>query len=262
MVWGRATKRKYKTKKSSGATKKRKTYSARYNYVNLVKPETKYFDVGINAAVTMAGTSWADSEVPCDNYINSSGTAAAYTDSCLIPTANGSGYGQVDGNKYKLKGIRVRGDLLVPVVSDAADVSQARIVRVLLVEDTMPNGTQAQGEDVIQDAGTLGENVHSFMRVANNLGKFKVHSDKTYVLNVTAAGTDGANTNSVGFATQKFKINKMFKKPRDVSIKSGNAVPTVAGTMNSNFFLLIGASGAAAAVAVTMQACSRAYYCD
>lgn len=255
-----AGKRKYNNGRK-GASKKRKVRKS-YNYVQLVKPETKYFDCGINVATTMAGTSWADSEVVCDNYINSSGAAAVYTDSCLIPTANGNGYGQVDGNKYKLKGIRVRGDLLVPVVPDAADVQQARIVRVLLVEDTMPNGTQAQGEDVLQDMGTLGENVHSFMRVANNLGKFKVHSDKTYVLNVTAAGTDGANTNSVGFVTQKFKINKMFKKPHDVTIKSGNATPTVAGTVNSNFFLLVGASGAAATVAVTMQACSRAYYCD
>jgi len=248
---------KYKPKKYKYGKKDTAVYSKAVNRL-----ETKYFDVGINTAVTFAGTSWADSEVPADNYVNSSGAAAAYTDSCLIPTAVGSGYGQVNGNKYKLKKIRVRGDLLVPTVSDAADVSQGRVVRLMLVRDKQPNGAQAQGEDVIQDMGTLGENLHSFMRVADNIGRFEILKDKTYVLNVTSAGTDGASTNSVGFQTAKFKFNHMFKKPIDVSIRSGNATPTVAGTVNENIFLLLGGSGAAAAVACTIQGVSRAYYCD
>ena len=64
--------------------------SARRAYIR--NAETKYFDTGINTSVTFGGTSWTGSEVPCDNYINSSGAAAAYTDSALIPSANGSGY--------------------------------------------------------------------------------------------------------------------------------------------------------------------------
>ena len=43
-------------------------------------PETKYFDVAIDASITTAGSSWADTEVPCDFYVNSSGAPAAYTD--------------------------------------------------------------------------------------------------------------------------------------------------------------------------------------
>ena len=58
--------------------------------VSALVPETKYFDTGISATVNWAGNTWASSEVPCDNYVNASGTAAAYTDSALIPSASGS----------------------------------------------------------------------------------------------------------------------------------------------------------------------------
>ena len=146
--------------------------AARRAYVR--NAETKYFDVGINVDVTAAGTDWANSEVPCDNYVNSSGVAAAYTDSCLIPTANGSGYGQVIGNKYNLKKLRVRGMLQIATQSDAADVGSPVTARIMLVRDKQPNGAQAQGEDVMQDLGAFGENAFSFMRVADNVGRFEI----------------------------------------------------------------------------------------
>ena len=103
-------------------------------------PETKYFDVAIDADVTTAGTTWADTEVPCDFYVNSSGAPAAYTDSALIPTAQGSGYGQVDGLKYRIKKIRVRGALSTANLTAQATVSSGTITRLLLVMDTAPNG--------------------------------------------------------------------------------------------------------------------------
>lgn len=222
--------------------------------------ETKYFDVGINTNVTWAGTDWSGSEVPADNYVNSSGAAAAYTDSALIPSANGSGYGQVDGNKYDLKAIRIRGSLKASVLSDQADMPQAVQVRLLLVEDSQPNGAQAQGEDVLQDIGEAAENLYSFLRIPNGLGRFRIIKDKMVTLQVSAAGTDGASTNSVAFYTSMFKMNA---KPNcTVTIKSGNAAPTVAGLINKNYFLLLAGVAGAAASAVTITGASRAYYKD
>lgn len=236
-----------------------------YNYAQLVKPETKYFDVGINTAVTWNGGDWADSEVPADNYVNSSGAAAAYTDSALIPTAQGSGYGQVDGNKYKLKKIRVKGKIRVPSLAAQSTAAASSTVRLMLVEDTQPNGAQAQGEDVMQDVGVAAENIHTFMRVANNLGRFRILKDKTWILNpaTLAPNTDAGGTIVGAYNGVSFKWAINFAKPVDVSIKAGNATPTIAGTINRNYFLLLaGLSGSDSATAIQINAVSRAYYCD
>lgn len=234
--------------------------AARRAYVR--NAETKYFDVGINVDVTAAGTDWANSEVPCDNYVNSSGVAAAYTDSCLIPTANGSGYGQVIGNKYNLKKLRVRGMLQIATQSDAADVGSPVTARIMLVRDKQPNGAQAQGEDVMQDLGAFGENAFSFMRVADNVGRFEIIKDKTFILNRNTAFTDGTSTGSVGCNGVKFKFDYMPKDAIKVSIRSGNATPTIAGTINENIFMLAYANALGAVSAVRVFAASRAYYCE
>ncbi len=224
--------------------------------------ETKYFDCGINVATTWAGTTWADSEVVCDNYVNSSGTAAAYTDSCLLPTAIGSAYGEVNGNRYKLKKIRVRGNLLLPTVADSADILNPTYVRLMLVHDEQPNGAQAQGEDIMQDFGDIGENLYSFKRVASTSGRFRILKDVFHVIDVAAAGTDGTNTNSVGMEGLNFSFQYQPNSPILVNVKSGSAVPTIASTVNCNMFLLVAGTRLGAAVAVTMRAASRAYYVD
>jgi len=223
--------------------------------------ETKYFDVGINASVTTAGTTWADTEVPADNYVNSGGAAAAYTDSCLVPTAQGSGYGQVNGNKYLLKTVRVKGSLFVTAVTGQTSVMNPIPVRVCLVMDTMPSGSQAQGEDVFQDFGATEENAYSFLRMAAGGGRYQILKDKVITINPTAAANDAAATTvSTGYTQPHFKFAVNPKK--EVQIKTGNATPTVAGTVNCNVFLLAYAYRTTAAVAITVQACSRAYYVD
>ncbi len=224
--------------------------------------ETKYFDTGINTSVTWSGASWADSEVPCDNTVDSSGSAAAYTDSCLVPTAIGSGYGQVNGNRYKLKKIRVRGALFGAIVPDSADMVQATIVRLMLVHDEQPNGAQAQGEDIMQDIGAAGENLFSYKRVASTSGRFRILKDEFITLQPSTAGTDAANTNSLANETETFSFQYQPRSPILVNIKSGNATATVAGVINCNMFLLLVANRNNSAVAITINAASRCYYVD
>jgi len=223
--------------------------------------EVKYFDVGINAAVTTAGTTWADTEVPADNYVNSSGSPAAYTDSCLVPTAQGSGYGQVNGNKYLLKTLRVKGSLFYAGFS-ALDAVQSPIpVRLVLVMDLMPSGSQAQGEDVFQDFGATPENAYSFLRMASGGGRYQILKDKIITLTPTVAANNAAgSTVSVTYTQPHFKF--AVKPNKEVQIKTGNATPTIAGTVNCNIFLLAYAYFGSSAQAITVQACSRAYYVD
>ena len=225
-------------------------------------PETKYFDTGINVAVTATATTWADTEVACDNYINTSGAAAAYTDSCLLPTAVGSGYGQVNGNRYKLKKVRVRGTGFTNIQPDQADALNAAQVRMLLVMDTQPNGAQAQGEDVIQDIGDSLENIHAYIKTSSTSGRFQVLKDKRFLLQPAIMGTDGANTNSITFNSFKFDFTYKPKMPRIVNIKAGNSTPTVAGTVDCNIFLLCFGLVQNIGGTISISAASRAYYCD
>lgn len=223
--------------------------------------EVKYFDVGINAAITTAGTTWADTEVPADNYVNSSGSPAAYTDSCLVPTAQGSGYGQVNGNKYLLKTLRVKGSVSITTATAQTVVTGPIPVRLVLVMDNMPSGTQAQGEDVFQDFGAVPENAYSFLRMAAGGGRYTILKDKIVTVSPMVSANDAAVTTvSTAYSQPHFKF--AVKPNKEVQIKTGNATPTVAGTVNCNIFLLAFAYFGGSAAAVNVQACSRAYYVD
>ncbi len=224
--------------------------------------ETKYFDCGFNGAITWTGSDWSASEVPMDNFVDSSGSSSAYTDSCLLPTAIGSAYGQVNGNRYKLKKIRVRGIVSINVQSDQADVKIGTNVRLMLIHDEQPNGAQAQGEDIMQDIGAAGENLFSYKRVAESSGRFRILKDDFIMLQPATAGTDGTNTNSVATQSAMFSFQYQPNSPILVNIKSGNATPTIGGTINCNMFLLLAGNQGQAAVATFIRGASRAYYVD
>lgn len=225
--------------------------------------DPKYFDCGFATSVIAAGTTWADTEVTCDNLVSADGTTTAYTASCLLPTVSGSGYGQVEGTSYLLNKIRVRGRIQRTLpVSDSADVVAPLTVRALLVMDTMPNGVQAQGEDVIQDFGEATENLFAFQRVASTAGKFRVLKDETWSLPVVAAATDGTNTSSQNVGQAMFNWKWQPKVPLKVNVKAGTSVAGVAGTINCNIFMLVYATQQGAIVSVAVIGCSRAYYTE
>ncbi len=229
----------------------------------VLTPETKYFDCGFNVAITAGGTSWTGTEVPMDNYVNSSGAGAAYTDACLLPTANGSAYGQVNGNRYKLKKIRVRGRIDIPGKTSQASVKQSVASRLMLIMDEQPNGAQAQGEDIMQANGSNGENLFAFKRVAENSSRFRILKDEFFVHNPANAVNDTtAGSVSDVWESHKFSFQYQPRKPKEVSIKSGNATPTVGGTSNCNIFMLAFGVLHNSVEPVHIWGQSRAYYCD
>jgi len=256
-----------KRSRSSGAakspSKKRRTSARRqYKRASAFAPETKYFDTSFNANVAIAAD-WTGTEVPCTNYIQSDGTTVgAYTDSALVPSAVGAGYGQVVGSKYLLKALRVRGVVGNSFAADQADMPAPPVVTVCLVQDTQPNGTQAQGEDVFTDMGSALQCAFSYQAMgAGAGGRFKILKRKTYICTPTVAGTDGVNTNSVAIGSRQFEFTFQPKRPIVCNIKASSSTPTVATVSDNNFFLLAKASGFAAGNP-TIVGCARAYYCD
>jgi len=229
-------------------------------YTNAASDETKYFDTSFSQVIS-AAADWTGSEVPCTNYIQSDGTTVgAYTDSALIPSAIGAGYGQIVGSKYLLKKLRVRGVVRSIIASDAADVPPATTVRVVLVQDLRANGAQAQGEEIFTDMGSAFQDNFSFLAMgAGNAGKFKILADEWCTLQPAIAGTDGTNTNSVAREAKTFSFIFKPKKPIQVLLKANSSTPTVASLSNTNIFLLAHHDTNSGGT-VAIDGCARCYY--
>lgn len=232
------------------------------NVIRLIKAqagETKYFDTSFAKTITSAGGDWADTEVTCSLYMNSVGVAAPYTDCSLIPSANGSAYGQVAGNRYRLVKLRVRGTLKVAVQTAQTVVDSGNITRLMLVMDTQPNGVQAQGEDIMNDMGTALTNPYSFKRVSASSGRYRILKDEIYSMEPrVAANNNAATTVSIGFEHKDFSMQYQPLEPMQVNIKSGNATPTIAGLVDCNIFLLCFSSS----LDCTVYGQARAYFKD
>lgn len=220
--------------------------------------ETKYFDTSQGSAGIANAADWTGSELPNTNYIQSDGTTlGAYTESALIPSAIGAGYGQVVGSKYHLKKIRTRGQIWSVVQQDQVDVPLPSFVRMLLVMDTRPNGTQAQGEEVLADMGTAVQNNYNFLAMgAGQGGRFQILADQTVQLEPATSGTDGTNTNSTVRKAANYNFYWKPRSPVQVLLKANSATPAVASLSSCNIFLLAHASTGT----VSVEGCTRCYY--
>lgn len=255
---------------SKGPAAKKARAEARYGKAAVAKyysprsampVETKYFDTSQSFAIP-ASADWTGTEVTCSNYIQSDGTTVgAYTDAALLPSAIGAGYGQVQGNKYFMKHMRIRGEVSCAVAQDQADVLQPPAIRLVLVHDTQPNGAQAQGEDVFTDMGSAAQCVYSFLAMgAGGGGRFRILADEVLYGATPVATTDGANTTSEVMPKILFSMSYRPKNPLQVILKANSSTPTVASLSNNNIFLLAKTSGGT--WTLTIQSCCRVYYCD
>lgn len=221
--------------------------------------ETKYFDVGINATVLSGASAWTATEVPCDKYVNSSGVAAPYLDSALIPSAPGVSYGQVSGNRFHMKKIRVRGHLTSDSLLDQGIMSQGLLYRLMLVHDSGPNGAQAQGEEVMQDVGEA-ETLYSFKRMASQGSRFRILKDQIGTIETSNTFTDGADKGTIGHLTVPFSFQYAPTAPLTISVKSAAAAsaPSIGNLVDGNIFLLLQTN----AKAIKIVASARCYYSD
>ncbi len=227
-------------------------------YGGRLAPETKYFDVGASDHNIASADDWTGTEVPMDNYIQSDGaTVGAYTDSALIPSAVGTGYGQVIATRYLLKKLRIRATVYGTAKTDQADALKAIRVRLVLVMDTNPDGSQAQGENVFTDFSNDPVNVLSFLNMGTTAGKFRILKDAIIVLQPCYAQTDGVNTASNIAGARHLNWSWQPKKPVMVTLKASATTPATSQLQSCNIFLLALATDSA-----QLSVCSRAYFCE
>jgi len=219
--------------------------------------EEKYFDVSGFSTVS-AGANWEGTEVPCDNYIEDDGvTLGAYTESALIPSANGPGYGQVLGAKYQIKRIYVKGHVQITAVGDLADVPESHPTRIALVMDKQAGGAQLQGENVFSDMGNVAACVYSCQQQGLLSHKYQVLMDHTGMHDVSSTSTDGGNTCSACWTAVPFSFSYEPSHPLIVNVLTSGATPSVAQLKDVNIFLLC-LSGRVG----TITFVSRCYYTD
>jgi len=247
--------------KSPSKRRRTNARSGRRGTTSTFPVEMKFFDTSFSQTVA-SNADWTGTEVPCTNYMKSDGTTLdTYTDSALIPSAVGAGYGQIIGSKYMLRALRVRGTLIPTVVQDQADVLSARFVTLCLVLDTQPNGQQAQGEEIFYDMGSAIQNNDSFQAMGGGAaGRYQILARKTFTIQPAVAVADGASTNSAAHSGNRFEFTKQWKRGLKVCIKSNSAVPIMASLTDNSIFML--AHCVSGSPAVVIAGVARAYYMD
>lgn len=140
-----------------------------------------------------------------------------------------------DGNKVMIKKIMLRGAVLKSVGSDAADMRQGSSVMIAVVLDKQTNGTQLSAEDVFDDTvAANAEEAFAFRKISTS-PRFEILARRMLALSDTTAGTDGANTNSIGGGVRNFEI--MINKPIMINF-SANA--GAIGDLSANSIHVIG----------------------
>lgn len=131
---------------------------------------------------------------------------------------------------------------------------------MLLVQDMQTNATQAQGEQIMTDpTANDAKNAISAFQSLDNLGRFRVWRDKTYVLqNPNMTNDTGATGGVVQQGLIKpFKMSLKFKKPISVRFNATNG-GTISDIVDNSWCVYATTTNAALVPRITYNA--RACY--
>ncbi len=150
------------------------------------------------------------------------GAGAQTSPGSISGIAQGDGESNRDGRKCTLTSVHVRGS----VTRDSASaMTNAAVIRVVLVQDTQTNGVQLSAENVFVDSG----NVEHQWRNLQFSKRFKVLKDQTFIVQPPAAGGNGTS-NDAGAGIRTFKWNIPVNIP---VIHNGTTVAITNVTDNS-----------------------------
>jgi hypothetical protein len=248
-----------KTKKRSFSAKKPPRKKARIGYATVARTrgvyaagEMKYFDCARTSTAVLGGNDWSGTE------IDPNAIPVAGLNTLFAPTV-GSGINQRIGKACNVHKIKIRGHVFSTVEQNQTVGAQPADVRVILFQDLQTNGTQAQGEEVMQTVtANAVANVEAFQNI-DNFGRFRVLKDKSFGLenpNMTpTSATEHLNNGLI----RRFKFNIKFRKPVKVRFNATNG-GTIADIVDNSWHMLAittSASGLIPGISYNCRVCYK-----
>lgn len=205
----------YAQKRRRTYVKRRKGYTtvARTRGWAAVPGEMKYFDSARSSIPIPASVDWTATEFPPNQ--------TAPVNTCFAPV-KGAGINERIGRSVNVHKIKIRGSIFVPAQINQVASDAASQIRLLLVQDTQTNATQAQGEEIMMAplAATAYQSVNCFQSLAS-LGRFRTLKDRTFTVQQPPMAYDGTNMEQGG-VIKPFKFTHTFKKPVKVTFNATN----------------------------------------
>jgi len=149
----------------------------------LATSERKYFDTTlVNKAVVQVSTTFTNA------------MANPTTFNTIVVPVTGAEYNQRIGRRISLLNWKIRGELILPAISDSSTMTSVSpiIVRLIACIDKQANGTQMASTDLIAMPQALNAAWDMFQN-PGNFGRFKVLKDKRFTLqdpNYNSTSTD------------------------------------------------------------------------
>lgn len=210
------------------------------------KSESKYFDAEVDDFAVPANGAWA-------------ATNDVFKGTIAIPQ-EGSDIDNRVGRKISVYKVALRGIIRPNVVSDQADVLTEPSFRLIFWMDTQTNATVTTSASLMAaPANAEADNVFCTFQNTANFGRFRVLKDMIIYPRTSTAGTDGANTLSVGMSSIPFKITHKFRKLLNIKFNGTNG-GTIGDIVDNSLYLSIQASNSSFAPSITCL--SRVYYKD
>lgn len=151
---------------------------------------------------------------------------------CIGACVQGTSESQRDGSRIMVKSIQIQGYVERASNQDQADCRLGNIIHVALVMDRQTNGVQLSAEEVF---GTTDPEVPG-RRVVANTTRFRVLKSWVLTVHDTSAGTDGANTQTLGGMIVPFRC--FIKMNQPVTFVAGAGAGTVADFRDVSFHMI------------------------
>lgn len=205
--------------------------------------EMKYFDTRIAQSAIPSVAAWTGTEFDPVTF-----------NTLCCPTV-GSSISQRIGREIKIYKVKIHCKIeTTPVHTTFA--LPATLVRIALVQDLQTNASQMQGEQVFSPTTTADEAPLTFQNI-DNFGRFKVHKDKSIVMqNPNMVLDGGANPDTNGMI-KSLKLSVTFKTPVSVRFNATNG-GSVADIVDNSFHVV--ANSSSTALVPTISYLSRVCY--
>lgn len=210
-------------------------------FSSMFQSEIKYFDSLLDDTAVATSMDWTGTELD-----------PATLNTLFAPT-EGSGISNRVGRKVMVKGIRIRGILKYVNEINLTLGVEPTTIRLIMFMDQQTNGTQAQGEQLMQPPATADADLVTLsMMNLGSLGRFRVLKDTTLTVQNPNTTYDGTNIETNGL-NRTFKWNVSFKNPIEINFNATNG-GTVADIVDNSFHII-------AAKGETTSNLILSYYC-